>query len=316
MKNIFLIYGTEKELIKEKINEVCSGVEENDISKFNMLEDNIKSAIEDALTLSLFSTKKAIICENCTFLTGTKEKIEQDTDSLMKFINSYDRQNIFIMTVYNEKLDERKKIVKELQNLITIYNIKELNKNELIKKVLKIFEEKKYKIDLSNIEVIIERCANNYSSILNEVNKLLLYKDAEKKIELEDIEKLVYKTLDENIFSLIENLIKKDKQKVFEIYNDLIEKQEEPIKILVMIANEIRLILQTKILIEKGYTEKNIAETLAIHPYRIKLATQKSFNFSKQDLKKILLNIADLDYKIKSGLIDKNVGVELFFIKI
>ncbi|MCC9082290.1 hypothetical protein LOS20_11410 [Enterococcus faecium] len=42
--------------------------------------------------------------------------------------------------------------------------------------------------------------------------------------------------------------------------------------------SQLRLFLQTKFLVKIGYQQANIAETLKIHPYRVKLAMQEVKN--------------------------------------
>ena len=96
----------------------------------------------------------------------------------------------------------------------------------------------------------------------------------------------------------------------------MIKRNEEPIKILIMLANQFRIMYQAKELSKKGYTANDIASTLEVHPYRLKLALEKSRNFSSSVLLHYLEELADLDSNIKSGLVDKDLALELFILKI
>ena len=104
--------------------------------------------------------------------------------------------------------------------------------------------------------------------------------------------------------------------KVIDIYHNLLSRGSEPIAILVLIANQFRIILQSKLLYYKGYTEKDIASTLSIHPYRVKLAIQNSRNYSNELLIEYIDKLATLDYEIKSGEKDADTGLELFLLGI
>ena len=108
----------------------------------------------------------------------------------------------------------------------------------------------------------------------------------------------------------------KNKKVATETYNEMIKYGEEPIKILIMIASQIRLMYQTKLLYKKGYTEKDSASLLGIHPYRVKLATEKGRKYTESDLLMYLDNLADLDSKIKQSNVDKKMAIELFILKI
>ena len=63
-----------------------------------------------------------------------------------------------------------------------------------------------------------------------------------------------------NIFDLIEAIIKKDKKRSLTIYNDIVNYGEEVFKIMISLANQIRLLLQVKILEKENDTD--IAEQL------------------------------------------------------
>ena len=55
------------------------------------------------------------------------------------------------------------------------------------------------------------------------------------------------------------------------IYHDLLRNGEEPIMLLHLIAGHIRLMIHVQSLRKKGYQQHQIAKTLHVHPYRVKL---------------------------------------------
>ena len=89
---------------------------------------------------------------------------------------------------------------------------------------------------------------------------------------------------------------------------------EYEIKLIATLANQFRLLLQVKLMKNNGYSDNEMISTLKEHPYRIKLA--KNSLFGEDKLKDKILKLSELDYKIKSGNIDKNLGLELFLLDI
>ena len=73
-----------------------------------------------------------------------------------------------------------------------------------------------------------------------------------------------------NVFDLTTAILSKDKQKMMSIYKDLMTINEEPVKLIVLVANSMRLIYQVKLLDRKGYTDQEIAKMLAVNPFRFK----------------------------------------------
>ena len=90
---------------------------------------------------------------------------------------------------------------------------------------------------------------------------------------------------------------------------------EETIKINAILLSQIRLFLQTKFLVKIGYQQANIAETLKIHPYRVKLAMQEVRKFNEQTLRRLFDELVEMDYEIKSGKIEKELSFQLFVLR-
>lgn len=91
---------------------------------------------------------------------------------------------------------------------------------------------------------------------------------------------------------------------------------EEPIKLIVLIAGQMRLIYQVKLLDRKGYNDKEIGKILGVNPYRLKYIRQEGKDFDLNELLECLDALSKLDVEIKTGKMDKKMGLELFMIRI
>ena len=306
----YLLYGTNDYLINQEIEKLKekNNITDNDVTRYDYTETLIKDIIDDATLVPLFSNKKMIIVDNSTIFESTSKK--EDTVVLEKYLSSTNDFTILIFIDKVDKLDERKKIYKLLKDNNSVIECNTLNINNLVKEK---FES--YKIDSNTITKFINRVGTNPYNLINEIEKLKIFKINEKVITDEDI-KFASKNIEDNIFDLINSIVNKNSEKVIDIYHDLLSRGSEPIAILVLIANQFRIILQSKLLYYKGYTEKDIASTLSIHPYRVKLAIQNSRNYSNELLIEYIDKLATLDYEIKSGEKDADTGLELFLLGI
>lgn len=313
---IYLIYGKESLLIEKKIAEILEKEQLNtySINKYDLENDSLQTIIEDASTISLFGDKKGIIVDNSYIFTGTTKKglTEQNVDLLLSYLEHSNPDTILIFWVFTEKIDERKKITKQMKKLGTII---ELNTNNNIHSIVHDMF-KNYKIDAATIQLFIDRIGNNLQILNQESEKIKIYKDDDKIITKQDILDLTTKNIDIDIFTLIENIVLKNKNQALESYQEMLKRNEEPVKIIVMLANQFRIMYQAKELSKKGYSVNDIASIIEIHPYRIKLALEKSRNFSSTILLHYLEELADLDSDIKSGFTNKDLGLELFILSI
>ena len=312
---IYLLYGTEDLLIKNEINKIMSAnnIDEVNISRYNLEEVLLKDIIEDANTISIFSDKKLIIVDNSyIFIRATKKVIEQDTDILIDYINKPNPLTILVFIINNEKLDSVKKICKLIKEKGKIL---ELNTPSNINNyVLKLFDD--YKIDYNNINLLIKRVGNDLGILKEEVDKLKIYKIDDKIINKEDIINLTNKNIDTNIFIFIDNIINKNKIDALNTYQEMLKLNEEPIKIIIMLANKFRLMYQACELSKKGYNIDEIADKLNSKRYPVQLAIEKGYKYDSKIILHNLEELADMDVNIKMGLIDKEIALELFILKL
>lgn len=309
---LYLLYGTENYLIKKEINKILesNSIEKINVSEYNLEIDNFKDILEDAETISMFGDKKAIIVSNSYIFTGKTIKSDNDPEIILNYFKNINPDTILIFSTDSEKLDERKKIVKEMKKVGTV---KDYNKSGDLTSVIKnMFEE--YKVDNSVIRFFIDRCGSNLDILSKEVDKIKTYKDNDLVITKDDIINLTTKNIDIDIFAFVDTIVNKNKEKALETYNEMLINGEEPIKILVILANQFRIIYQAKELYKKGYSGNDIANQIGIHPYRIKLALEKAVNYDSKTLLNYLSKLADLDYDIKIGNIDASLGLELFIL--
>lgn len=303
---MYFIYGIDEYLIKTKINEILN---EHNLTNIDTttyeFDDNLSDIINDASTISLFTSKKAIIVNNANiFKSGI------NTEILEKYIENPNLDTILIFVLKEEKLDERRKITKLLRTKTKVLELNKANINSVVKDMFK-----GYKIDNNTIDYFIKRVGDNLLILENESIKLKLYKE-DKNISIDDIDELITKNIDIDLFKLIDAIISKDKDTAITIYNEMLKQKEEPIAIIITLANQIRIMYQTKELYKLGYRENEIASILNIHPFRVKKAHEKNSKYSSNTLLKLLNNLATLDLNIKKGLVDKTIALELFILQI
>lgn len=314
--NTYLIFGLENYLIDEKIKEIKDKlkVEEDNIINYDLNTDSIDSVLVEASTVSMFSDKKLIICDNSLFLTANKSLSEEELNDLTKYLENSFEYVFIIFIVRDEKVDSRKKITKLVNKVSKVYECNKIESYRLNNYLGDYIRDKGYSISSSSIELLISKVGYELSNIIKELDKMFIYKGEDKKITKEDIEDVITNNLEKNIFELTNAIVNKEKSRVIEIYNQLIKSGEDPIKLIVTLSNQFRLIMQVKLMRTGGYSEKEIVTTLKEHPYRISLAMKSIYNI--EDIKDILLKLSSLDYEIVTGKTDKFFGLEMFLLNI
>ena len=242
---VYLLFGTKDYSINNEIKKICKNIDEMNISRYDLNNDLTSLVIEDAKTISLFGDKKIVIADNANMFTASTSKDSEIIEDYLKNINEY---TDLIFIVHSDKIDARKKITKAIKEKGKIIEFNDdLDAVSLIRRLFK-----DYNIEYSDIKLLIDRVGNNPLIITNEINKIKIYKGNDKNITSEDILNLTNKIIEIDVFKLIDYIVRKDKENALELYNEMLKVNEEPIKIIVILANQFRIMYQSKELLKKG----------------------------------------------------------------
>lgn len=308
--NTYLIYGNDYSLIKREIDKITKDI--NDVTTYDLSLEKVDNLLNDASVISMFGDKKALIGENALFLSTSSSSINHDLDYLQRYLEDDNHDNIVIFTLNENKLDERKKIVKLLKKRATVIHKDVIKDKDLPDFVRDEFFNNGYKIDYKAASYFVQYAGSNVDILISEINKMMMYKDGDKIIKIEDINEITSKKMNDNIFDLSNAIMDKNFKKMYECYNDLMTLKEEPIKIIAMLGSTFTLVYQCKLLYNDGKRQNEIADILKVHPYRVKLAIEN--NYKINNIKEILKKLHNLDYEIKSGQIDKAVALDNFLL--
>lgn len=322
-ENIITVYGDAPELIEKKSNEIIADYlnepkDDFNFIKFNLYETEIAPIIEESLTMPFFSDKKVVLVQNAYLFTGEKptKDINHNTEQLLEFINKYDGENLIIFEVYQSKLDERKKLVKQLKANTQLKKIEQMSEEDIKNWIKQNLHEEYKDIKQDALNLFIELTGINFNVVKQELGKLILFLGDRATINRQDVSQIVNRSLEQNVFLLTEYIQQNKKEKAVQLVKDLIVMKEEPIKLLALITSNYRLYYQSKILSQKGYSGQQIAKTINVHPYRVKLALNHARHYHIDDLLNIINSCAETDYKLKSSYMDKELILELFILSL
>lgn len=322
-QSIYLVQGTETylaELFKTELMKQLIHTEDDQFNyaSFDMEEQPLAAAIEEAETIPFFGDYRLVFIENPYFLTAERKNtgLDHDLASLIRYLEEPSPSTIFVFSANYEKLDERKKITKALKKQATLINVQPMPENEIRQYLSQTIESEGYEIRPEAFELLLQRTDYKLTSLMGEIQKLFLYATETKVITLDSVKELVPKSLEHNVFDLTSEVMSGHSETAIQLYEDLLLQGEETIKLNAILLTQIRLLLQTKILSNLGYQQANIAETLKIHPYRVKLAMQQVRTFDLQRLEVIYDELVENDYRMKTGQMDKELLFQLFILKL
>jgi DNA polymerase-3 subunit delta len=204
INHFILFYGKNEGLKNEALNILIKN--KNNVSNYEEKEilDNENFFIENILSKSLFEQQKSII-------------IKRATDKILRIIEFLHLKNLEDTTIIinAENLEKKSKLrffFEKEKNLICVPFYPD-NDQTLSKLAYNLLRDKKISISPANINLIITKCNGDREALINELKKIELFGKNGKKIDSENISKLVNLNENHNISELIDNCLAKNKKK-------------------------------------------------------------------------------------------------------
>lgn len=308
----YLIQSNSNELIKEELKKIIK--DDDNVMTWNYEAAGLDNILEEASYLSFFEEQKYMIIKNAVIF-GDGKISETDTEKLVAYLKKPNEKTTIIFVIQT-KADMRKKItktIKEEGKLLVLDGLKPL---EIKKKVKELCKASGYDIEDQTIEMIASRCQNNYDLMANEIRKIMLYYNKPQKVQHADALEIVSRSAEDNNFRFIEAMMKKDTVFARKIYQDLMLMKVEPMALLSLLAREYRLTLYTKLMLQQNRNTHLIASLLKLQDWQVEKLIKQSYQFTEEELEGKIHTLLDMDYKIKTGKLDRKFGLELFILGI
>ena len=311
MNNNYLIESPDHISIQKEITEIINKnkFDNSAISTYDLEESLLERALEDLDTYSFLTNKKVIIIKNID--TIKQDDFAKDINHLYKYLENPNPDNLLIIT--SKKLNNVLKITKELKKRCNFIQCK-MNAQDFIKNELR-----NYKLESGVSNLLIEYCKEDITKLKNECEKLKIYKSLEKSITKEDVKELCIEKLGDSAeltFAFSRELAEKNKKGALLKYKELLNYNIEPYSIVGLLATQIRIIYQVKILEEKGMSNAEIAKTLDKKPFYIQKTKELTKYYTQKELLQLMIKLQEIDIQIKTTDLDPNSLIELFILNI
>ena len=307
--NNYLIKSNTISLIDKKIEELIKekGFDSSSVTTYDLEEDSITSLIEDADTISFLTPNKVIIGKNLS----NNNLDEKNLKTLSKYLDNPNSDVLLILVTTN--IDARKKSIKEVINKLSLVNISTDTKT-LVNDILK-----GYDVEYRVINLLEEYYSEDLERLISETKKLALAFINTKKITYKDALELLVKPLnkqDSLAFDLVREIALKDKKKAVNIYNELLSYNIESYALFGLLESQYRLLYQVKVLNKRNISYNDMASILEVHPFRVKKTLELVRYYTLKEIRKLLKNLSDIDFKIKSGVYENNIIIDLLILNI
>jgi len=315
---LYLFTGTSEVFIKNRISRILQSItkETYTIIRYDCESTSLGKIINECITIPLLEDIKVVILKNPTFLSSTKDTLTSDAKSFIKYLKNPAESCILMIDAHGTKINPTNEIYKALKNYALIINYDDSQEIELKGWVIRSFATANVTISEEAINLFMDYLNNDQIRMEQEINKLINYVGRGKSVTTADIELLVDKDLSNEIFNLIKAIVEHNHKRIAKIYQNLTQNTKDASNILGMINSSFVDMVTIAKLLKVGYSQNDIAKAYNVSPGRAYYMVKNAKSFKLSDLENYVIKLSLLDYKIKSGQIDKSLGMDLLIMEL
>lgn len=146
-----------------------------------------------------------------------------------------------------------------------------------------------------------------------EIEKLLLYA-GERMVSSEDVALLVSRAREASVFDLVDCVGARQTSRALQLLHQLLDDGEAPLKLLSMLARQIRILIQVKELAGRGMHGREIASEAHLHPYVVEKTLKQARNFEMDQLESAHAKLVDTDWAIKTGRTEELLALDALIV--
>ena len=306
---IYVYFGSDYgQVVHDCFNDLKKISNNTTILKFDGFNTYVQDIVSEGTSISLFENKKIIVYEHCYFLSTSKIKAplaekKQNYNSLLSYIDNKDSSDMILLVPGN--LDSKNTIVIKLKEKDAIFNQSTLmDLDAYIEYGKKIAKSQSKEITSKSLELLFERTKRKVNYVdegdflhfTNELNKVLEYSS---KIEEKDIEKLVIKPLEDDIFQTATSLLNKNIASSVSSYLQLRSIGYETLNLLPIFVSQFKDYALLKNLIEQNKSDVQIMDQLKMSKGRLYYSKKAVSFLSYKTFVLILNKLAEIEKGIK-----------------
>ena len=295
--NIILFYGQNEGSKKEEISKILLLNDDKSLFSYDEKEilENIEIFYNNIFSGSLFENKKIILINRASekIISIVEEILEKEVSELYVLIN----------TGILEKKSKLRSLFEKDKKLVCVPFYPD-NNQTLSKLAYNFLNDKKISISPSNINLIINKCSGDRETLLNELRKIEYFGKNGKKINSENISKLINLSENHSISELIDSCLVRNRKKIINILNENNFSNEDCI----MITRSFLIKAKKLLMLSKTFeTNKNLDLTISSSKPPIfwkekEITKQQIQKWKPENIKNLIYALGEIELQIKKNI--------------
>ncbi len=275
----------------------------------------------DGRSLDLSAFRQAI--EQLPIMTPKKLVVIKEADNfvsanrgvLEKLIKTI--PDTTYLCVVGNKFNQRLKLLKTINSYGGCYfSFSKLRQAESRKFIEREFLISGKSISISAINLLIEIVNQDVQTLHSEIRKLVLFSGKKTRIDVDDVNRCILSSKEEDAFSLVNAIVEKNGSKAILLLKRKMVDEYQVLPILGLIRWHFKVLMKIKIFLRDGTSEREYQKKLGLSSYRINQFTRQASLYTTSYLRKLFHRFNMLSFKLKYSNTSKSLLMEALILSL
>ena len=321
LKDVLFFYGAEDYLMDWAVSQIISRYVDEEWRSLDVkhIDGAVAGAYEimgEARAYSMFSDKRVIIVRN--YLPLYRKSADAGSDELLDFASRKQDSSVLIFVLESRYAGEITSYGKKMIKSAGAYEFARLERADLKSFISKRIHSGGKMIARREMELLIDisgyynRDSTYTLTQLDADTGKLVRACSGDNITGDVIEDLLTGDNDRYVFNLVDAVVSGNRSRAMEIAETIIREEDGSMQIIALLIKQLEIMYDSLELSREGMSLSQMAKKTGINEFRFKKAWQAAGAYSPARLKRLLIDLYNIDRDIKRGDIDKDVALELF----
>lgn len=307
--SLYLLVGKEDFLKKEFIRKLKTSVFPNPSgSDLNFQEFDARSdasgAFKDFLQTAPFLSDKRL-----GVLSGIDELSGEAREALLSFVASFPPTAVGVL-VSDESSAKKNSFLSALSQKAKTVPCYAPFDRDLPHWVESRARQAGLRLGPAASQLLIDKIGKDVPALSSAVEMLALYLHPRNEAGVQEVERLIGSSLQNDVFLLVDVLLKKDAKAALTMTGRFLNEGIRGFEIVSVLAGQFERLRKGQLLAKQGVPEPQVGAELKVHPYFLEKFLAQVRALSRLDVRKVFGELLSCDESIKTGALEESLAVE------
>lgn len=205
------------------------------------------------------------------------------------------------VVLLSDKLDGRSKLVKTAQELGMFFEAQPPKPFELPEIARREAELRGHSLEPAAAEALVDALGADLSALDDALERLSLYAGSGRSIALADVERCVLHARVDSVWALVDAVGSRDLRVALSAGASLLGNQEPPLRILALIARQLRMLARMRSALKAGLKPQEAAVKAGAPPFKARELVAMAKRFDDSQLARAFRTVAEADLALKGS---------------